>query len=104
MATLVLSAAGMALGGSIGGTVMGLSMATVGRAAGAVLSRDIDQRLLGAGSAAVEVGRIDRFRLTGASEGTAMARVHGRMRLGGQIIWATTFQEVATTTGGGKGA
>ncbi|SHE50480.1 Putative phage tail protein [Loktanella atrilutea] len=104
MATLVLSAAGMALGGSVGGTVMGLSMATVGRAAGAVLGRAIDQRLLGAGSDAVEVGRIDRFRLTGASEGTAIARVHGRMRIGGQVIWATTFQEVATTTGGGKGA
>ena len=38
MATIVLSAAGMALGGSIGGTVLGLSMATIGRAAGATLA------------------------------------------------------------------
>ncbi len=104
MATLVLSAAGMALGGSVGGTILGLSMATVGRAAGATLGRMIDQRLLGAGSEPVETGRVDRFRLTGASEGTAVAQVYGRMRVGGQIIWATRFQEHETTTGGGKGA
>ncbi len=105
MATLVLSAAGMALGGSVGGTVLGLSMATVGRAAGATLGRMIDQRLLGAGSEPVETGRVDRFRLTGASEGTAVAQVYGRMRVGGQIIWATRFQEHQSTTGsGGKGA
>ena len=76
MATLVLSAAGMALGGSLGGSVMGLSMATVGRAAGAVLGRVIDQRILGAGSEAVEVGRVNRFRLTGTGEGGAIARLH----------------------------
>ncbi|SEM43780.1 Putative phage tail protein [Loktanella fryxellensis] len=105
MATLVLAAAGMALGGSVGGTVLGLSMATVGRAAGAVLGRVIDQRLLGSGSDAVEVGRVDRFRLMGASEGAAIPRLHGRMRLGGQVIWASRFQESSDTTGGGgKGA
>jgi hypothetical protein len=31
MATIVLSAAGMALGGSLGGSVLGLGMATAGR-------------------------------------------------------------------------
>ena len=104
MATLVLSAAGMALGGSLGGSVLGLSMATIGRAAGAVAGRMIDQRLLGAGSDPVETGRVDRFRLTGANEGAAVARVFGRMRVGGQVIWATHFQESSTTSGGGKGA
>lgn len=103
MATLVLSAAGMALGGSIGGTVLGLSMATIGRAAGAVAGRWIDQRLLGAGSEPVETGRVDRFRLTGASEGASLSHVYGRMRVGGQVIWATHFKETETTTGG-KGA
>ena len=104
MATIVLSAAGMALGGSIGGSVLGLSMATVGRAAGAALGRVIDQRILGAGSEPVEVGRVDRFRLTGASEGMAVQQVFGRMRVPGQVIWATRFVETETTTGGGKGA
>ena len=67
MATIVLSAAGMALGGSIGGSVLGMSMATIGRAAGATLGRVIDQRILGTGSEPIESGRIDRLRLTSAS-------------------------------------
>ncbi len=104
MATIVLSAAGMALGGSIGGSVLGLSMATIGRAAGAALGRTIDQRILGSGSEPVEVGRVDRFRLTAASEGMAVGQVFGRMRVPGQVIWATQFVETETTTGGGKGA
>ncbi len=104
MATIVLSAAGMALGGSIGGSVLGLSMATIGRAAGATLGRVIDQRILGSGSEPVEVGRVDRFRLSGASEGTPVPQVYGRMRVPGQVIWATRFEESETTTGGGKGA
>jgi len=100
MATIVLSAVGMAVGGSVGGSVLGLSSAVIGRAAGATLGQVIDQRLLGSGSNAVETGRIDRFRLTGASEGAAVPRVFGRMRVGGQIIWATRFVENSTTTGG----
>lgn len=105
MATIVLSAAGMALGGSVGGTVLGLGMGAIGRAAGAALGSAIDQRLMGGGSDAVETGRIDRFRLTGASEGSPMAQVYGRMRIAGQVIWATRFLETSTTTGGGgKGA
>ncbi|WP_296417371.1 glycoside hydrolase/phage tail family protein [Pseudooctadecabacter sp.] len=104
MATIVLSAAGMALGGSFGGTVMGIGMATIGRAAGATLGRAIDQRLMGTGSDAVETGRVDRFRLTGASEGAGMARLYGRMRIAGQVIWATQFEETSRTSGGGKGA
>ena len=103
MATIVLSAAGMALGGSLGGTVLGLSTAVIGRAAGAMLGRAIDERLLGRGSAPVETGRVDRFRLTGASEGRAVGRIWGRMRTGGQIIWAGPFVESSRTTGG-KGA
>ncbi len=103
MATIVLSAAGMALGGSVGGTVMGLGMATIGRAAGAALGQVIDQRVMGTGSDAVETGRVDRFRLTGASEGTGMSRVFGRNRIAGQVIWATQFEEHVETTGGGGG-
>ena len=104
MATIVLSAAGMALGGSIGGTVLGLSTAVIGRAVGATLGQMIDQRILGSGSEPVDVGRVDRFRLTGASEGAAVPQVFGRMRVAGQVIWATRFVETSETTGGGKGA
>lgn len=96
MATIVLSAAGMALGGSIGGSLLGLSGATIGRATGAVIGRLLDQKLLGAGSEPVEMGRVDRFRLTGASEGSPVSQLHGRMRMAGQVIWASDFVESAS--------
>lgn len=104
MATILLSAAGAGIGAGFGGTVLGLSGAVIGRAVGATLGRVIDQRILGAGSEPVETGRIDRFRLMGASEGTGIAKVWGRMRVGGQVIWATRFQERSMSSGGGKGA
>jgi len=105
MATLVLSAAGAAIGGGVGGHVLGVSAVALGRAAGATLGRVIDQRLLGQGSQAVETGKVDRFRLTGASEGDPIGQVYGRMRVGGHIIWATRFvQTTSTSGGGGKGA
>ncbi len=103
MATIVLSAVGAAAGASIGGGVLGLSSVVIGRAIGASIGRAIDQRLLGAGSEAVETGQVDRFRLTGASEGAAIAQLYGRMRLSGQVIWASRFKENVTVTGGGKG-
>ncbi len=101
MATIVLGAVGLAVGGSVGGSVLGLSTAIIGRAVGATLGRVIDQRLLGAGSEPVETGKIDRFRLTGASEGASVQQVYGRMRVAGQVIWATRFTETSTTSGGG---
>ncbi|MTJ03588.1 MAG: host specificity protein [Sediminimonas qiaohouensis] len=103
MATIVFSAAGAALGGSVGGTVLGLSMTAVGRFVGATLGRALDQRLLGAGAEPVETGRVSRFRLTGAGEGDAIPRLHGRMRLGGQVIWASRFSEAVHVSGGGGG-
>lgn len=104
MATILLSAAGAAVGAGFGGAILGLSGAVIGRAIGATIGRVIDQRLLGSGSHAVETGRIDRFRLTGASEGSAVGLLWGRMRVSGQIIWATRFREQSRTSGGGKGA
>ena len=103
MATILLGAAGAALGAGFGGTVLGLSGAVLGRAVGATLGRVIDQRLMGSGSEAVEVGRVERFRLMGASEGAAVAQVYGRARIGGQVIWATRFLETVERSGG-KGA
>jgi hypothetical protein len=102
MATILLSAAGAAVGAGFGGTVLGLSGAVIGRAVGATLGRVIDQKLLGAGSQAVELGRVDRFRLMGASEGAMVPLVWGRARVAGQVIWATQFLETVTS-GGGKG-
>ena len=105
MATIVLAAAGGAIGASMGGTVLGLSTAVIGRAVGAAVGRAIDQRVMGGGSRTVETGRVDRFRLMGAGEGSPIGFVQGRMRVAGQVIWATRFREhvKTTTTGGGGG-
>lgn len=104
MATLLLSAAGAMLGAGVGGTVLGLSGAVIGRAVGATIGRAIDQRILGGGSEPVDVGRIERLRLTGAGEGAAIGQVWGRMRVGGQVVWATEFTETVRRRRTGKGA
>lgn len=104
MATILLAAAGAAVGSAAGGAALGLSGAVIGRAVGATLGRVIDQRLLGAGSDPVEVGRVDRFRIMGASEGTAIPICWGANRLPAQVIWASPYTEIKTTSGGGKGS
>uniref|UniRef100_UPI003262FC52 hypothetical protein n=1 Tax=Jannaschia ovalis TaxID=3038773 RepID=UPI003262FC52 len=103
MATLILGAVGAAVGGSIGGSILGVSAAVIGRAVGATVGRVLDQSLMGGGSEAVEHGRVDRFRLNGASEGAPIPRLLGRVRVGGQVIWASNFLEHRSTTGGGGG-
>ncbi|SDE67548.1 Putative phage tail protein [Paracoccus isoporae] len=104
MATILLSAAGASLGAGVGGTVLGLGGAVIGRAVGATVGRVIDQRLLGVGAQAVETGRIDRLRLQGAGEGAPIARLWGQMRLPGHVIWAGPLTETSSRQGGGKGA
>ncbi|GAA6207813.1 glycoside hydrolase TIM-barrel-like domain-containing protein [Cognatishimia sp. WU-CL00825] len=104
MATLVLSAAGAAIGGAVGGAALGLSSVAIGRFAGALLGNAIDQRVMGQGSDAIETGRIDRYRITGSAEGHAISQIYGRMRIGGHVIWASRFQENIASSGGGKGA
>ena len=91
MATLVLSAAGAALGSSLGGSVLGLSMTAVGRFAGATLGRAIDQRVLGTGARTIETGRLDRLRMSTAGEGQPIPQVYGRMRIGGPLAWNVPF-------------
>ncbi len=107
MATLVLSAAGAAIGSGIGGSFLGLSSMVIGRAVGATIGRAIDNRLMGRGAEAVETGKIDRFRLGATGEGGAVAQVFGQMRVPGQMIWSSDFLETAEVTGGssqgGKG-
>ncbi|MHC0053100.1 baseplate multidomain protein megatron [Actibacterium sp. D379-3] len=102
MATIVLSAVGAAVGSAVGGSVLGLSSVVIGRAVGATLGQYLDQKLLGSGSAPVETGKVDRFRLTGASEGAGVNRCFGRARLSGQVIWSSRFLESKQTSGGGS--
>ena len=104
MATLVLAAAGSALGGAVGGSMAGLSSMVLGKALGATLGSMIDQKLMGLGSEPVETGRVDRFRVMGSSEGAALPRVFGRVRIAGQLIWSSRFLETVNSEDvGGKG-
>ena len=107
MATLVLGAAGAALGGSIGGAFLGVSAATIGGFVGSTIGSAVDSWIISslAPTQRIEGPRLDTLRITSATEGAVVARVFGRMRLGGQIIWATDFREEIkkTTQGGGKG-
>ncbi len=105
MATLLLSAAGTALGGSFGGSLLGLTGSVLGKALGGVAGSLLDQRLLGGGSEPVEVGRVSSFRMLQSAEGGPIARLSGRMRVAGHVIWSTRFKETVRRRGGsGKGA
>lgn len=98
MATLVLQAAGQAVGGFLGPVG-----AIVGRAAGALVGNAIDQQLFGDNRTRT-VGQIDDLTIQTASEGNPIPKVYGRMRLAGTVIWATDFEEhQATSSVGGKG-
>ena len=104
MATLVLSAAGSALGGAVGGSLAGIGAGALGRAAGSIVGGLIDQQVFGRGSATVETGRVENFRVQSAVEGASVPKVYGRMRVGGQMIWSSDFLEtVDESRQGGKG-
>jgi hypothetical protein len=106
MASLVLGAVGSALGAGFGGTILGLSGAAIGGMIGSSIGSVIDSALMASLSPGqrIEGARLDSLRITSATEGTVIPRLFGRMRLGGNIIWATDFvEEVNTSSSGGKG-
>ncbi|MDO5757951.1 MAG: glycoside hydrolase TIM-barrel-like domain-containing protein [Rhodobacterales bacterium] len=107
MATLVLGAAGAAIGGSIGGAILGVSAATIGGFIGSTIGSVVDSWIISslAPTQRIEGARMDNLRITSATEGAVIPRLYGRMRIGGNIIWATDFREKTKTTtqGGGKG-
>jgi hypothetical protein len=113
MATLALAVAGAAVGNALlpaGITILGATLtgAAVGAQVGALGGSFIDNALFGASGRSRALGgpRLTELHVTGASEGAPIPRLYGRARVGGQLIWATDFEEdVATTsqTGGGKG-
>ncbi|MEM7524976.1 MAG: host specificity protein, partial [Pseudomonadota bacterium] len=104
MATMILSAAGSSLGGSLGGSVLGLGASALGKTAGALAGNLVDQKVLGRGAQAVETGRVDSIRLQGAGEGAPIPKLYGRMRVGGNLIWSSRFNEhVDESRSGGKG-
>ena len=107
MATLILGAAGAAIGGTIGGPILGVSGATIGGFIGSTIGSVVDSWIMSslAPTQCIEGARLDTLRITSATEGAVIPRLYGRMRMGGNIIWATDFceQTKTTTQGGGKG-
>jgi hypothetical protein len=107
MASLVLAAAGEAIGASIGGTILGVSAATIGGMIGALAGQYIDNALMPGTQIARTGPRLSGINVQASTEGAAVPRVFGRMRVAGQLLWATNFLETATvvkqTSGGGKG-
>jgi GTA TIM-barrel-like domain/Putative phage tail protein len=93
MATVVLQYAGAALGTFLGGPIGGI----IGRAAGAIAGNVIDQKLFGS-SSHHEGPRTSSLSVMSSDEGAPIPVVYGRMRIAGQVIWATNLEEVATTT------
>jgi hypothetical protein len=92
MATVVLQIAGAAIGTMLGGPVGGM----IGRAAGAIVGSFVDNALFGRTSRS-QGPRLDSLRVMSSEEGAAIPRLHGRMRIAGQVIWATELEEVSTT-------
>jgi hypothetical protein len=103
MAALLLSFAGASLGAALGP-----AGAIAGRLAGALAGGVIDRALFGDNTRRrIEGPRLAELDVMGSTEGAPIARLYGRARLSGQMIWATKLEEVVATrtesAGGGKG-
>ncbi|WP_458756624.1 baseplate multidomain protein megatron [Afipia sp. TerB] len=104
MAALVLSVAGGAAGAAFGP-----AGALAGRIGGALLGNMLDRSLFSSTQTrtrSVEGPRLADLDVMASTEGAPIARVYGRARLSGQVIWATRLLEVVTTrteTSGGEG-
>ena len=93
MATVVLQYAGAALGSVLGGPLGGM----IGRAVGGIAGSIIDQEIFGSTSHR-EGPRLGSLRVMSSEEGAPIPVIYGRMRISGQVIWASKLQEVASTT------
>jgi hypothetical protein len=100
MAALLLSAAGAAAGGALFGPIGAIA----GRIAGAIGGNMIDRALF-TDDRMIEGPRLSDLELMASTEGAPIPRAYGRVRIAGQVIWATALEEAVNTsqTGGGKG-
>ena len=99
MATILLQAAGGIVGGVLGGPFG----AVLGRAVGGLAGASIDSALFGS-TKRIEGPRLGNTRIMEADEGAGIARIYGTVRVAGQVIWTTRFEEVSTRQRqGGKG-
>lgn len=105
MAQIALSQAGAALGARLlpgGISVLGRTIAgaTIGRTLGSLAGQAIDQAVF---SEPLEGPRLTSLHVMESREGAGIPNVYGRMRVGGQVIWAGGFREHKRTSGGKGG-
>ena len=113
MASLILGVAGTALGPSLFGSgfsLLGLSVtgAQLGGALGAAAGMLIDDAIAPGRHYHRTGSRLSDVNVTASTEGAPIPKLFGRIRVSGQLIWATKFKETVTTaqktSGGGKGS
>ena len=104
MATLLLRSAGAAIGTALGGPIGGLIGGGLGAVGGAVVDSLLINALTSRRSRAAQ---LDQVAITNSAEGTAVRKLWGRMRLGGNVIWCSQFKVTVTkekvSASGGKG-
>ncbi|WP_417691555.1 baseplate multidomain protein megatron [Roseibium sp.] len=107
MATLVLGAAATAFSGAIGaGSFTSALISGAATIAGAYADNLLTSALSPSQRQNVDGPKISDLRLQTSTEGAALPEVYGRVRIAGQVIWATRLRmEVSTSTErvGGKG-
>jgi len=92
MSSLVLTAAG-----HIGSTLVSTAKRTALSFANRAISNAFDTRNF-------EGPRLDSFHVQTSRDGAPMPRIYGRVRIAGQVIWASKLTEYAKTeSAGGKG-
>ncbi|MEL7057708.1 MAG: glycoside hydrolase/phage tail family protein [Pseudomonadota bacterium] len=104
MGEIVLSPIGSLAGAALlpnGVTLFGqnFSGAAIGQTLGRYAGRAIDRAL----TPPSEGARIKSLHLMESREGAGLPRVYGRMRVGGQVIWASRFKEARREHAAGKG-
>ncbi|MEL6857549.1 MAG: glycoside hydrolase TIM-barrel-like domain-containing protein [Pseudomonadota bacterium] len=104
MGEIVFSQVGAALGSHLapnGLTVLGqsLSGAALGQVVGGLAGRAIDASMM----APIHGPRIKSLHVMESREGAGLPLVYGRMRVGGQVIWASRFKEKRRQRAAGKG-
>ncbi|MEL7486440.1 MAG: hypothetical protein AAGJ87_04375, partial [Pseudomonadota bacterium] len=104
MAQLVLTAASVV--GSAGAGLGSIVARTIASTAAGFAAGQIDRLVFGPKKREIEGPRLESFTVQASTEGAGVARVYGRARLAGQLIWAANFKETTsdtTETSGGKG-
>jgi hypothetical protein len=112
MASLVLSIAGSAIGSSLLGsglTIFGATItgAEIGGAIGTIVGTELDNLIAPGTYVTRKSPRLSDVNIQSSMEGAPIPRLYGRVRVAGQLLWATRFKETVTkkteTSGGGKG-